>query len=288
MRPIQEPRPQGRPQAEPKDMDIMSNDAAALRGNWNYPTSVKFGCGRDEFGRDAGLFGLGLQQHAQEIGQRRVDLQLFARQVGFGKILCLHLHPGADRGQDALGDVGPAALAQQQARPAQLLQIGGPGGGQFQQSVILVDPAARHIARLGVILAEARKFLHQRHEPARCRARAHLFPGLFGFGDIFGDLLRGIADLGGEAWDIIKGVIKEAVGLPSDLLNGLLGGFSGVLILVALGLCAISIALVAYLKCQMNRLDRKIEMLSMPRVPMGTAGRKGRRTRETTKLLNDM
>jgi alcohol dehydrogenase class IV len=24
----------------------MSNDAAALRGNWNYPTSVKFGCGR--------------------------------------------------------------------------------------------------------------------------------------------------------------------------------------------------------------------------------------------------
>ena len=46
MRPIQEPRPQGRPQAEPKDMDIMSNDAAALRGNWNYPTSVKFGCGR--------------------------------------------------------------------------------------------------------------------------------------------------------------------------------------------------------------------------------------------------
>ena len=113
-------------------------------------------------------------------------------------------------------------------------------------------------------------------------------PRLFGFGDIFGDLLRGIADLGGEAWDIIKGVIKEAVGLPSDLLNGLLGGFSGVLILVALGLCAISIALVAYLKCQMNRLDRKIEMLSMPRVPMGTAGRKGRRTRETTKLLNDM
>ena len=24
----------------------MSIDAAALRGNWNYPTSVKFGCGR--------------------------------------------------------------------------------------------------------------------------------------------------------------------------------------------------------------------------------------------------
>ena len=24
----------------------MTLDAAALRGNWNYPTSVKFGCGR--------------------------------------------------------------------------------------------------------------------------------------------------------------------------------------------------------------------------------------------------
>ena len=24
----------------------MTTDAAALRGNWNYPTSVKFGCGR--------------------------------------------------------------------------------------------------------------------------------------------------------------------------------------------------------------------------------------------------
>src|SRR5690349_21942577 len=30
----------------PKDKAIMTLDAAALRGNWNYPTSVKFGCGR--------------------------------------------------------------------------------------------------------------------------------------------------------------------------------------------------------------------------------------------------
>src|SRR5215208_6861750 len=32
--------------AKPKDLCTMNTDAAALRGNWNYPTSVKFGCGR--------------------------------------------------------------------------------------------------------------------------------------------------------------------------------------------------------------------------------------------------
>ena len=54
-RPIFSPFPAGRNwlecghsglKAKPKDPTKMNTDAAALRGNWNYPTSVKFGCGR--------------------------------------------------------------------------------------------------------------------------------------------------------------------------------------------------------------------------------------------------
>jgi len=101
-------------------------------------------------------------------------------------------------------------------------------------------------------------------------------PALFGFGDLFGDLLRGIASVGSDVWDAVKDVIKEALGLPKELFDGLIGGLSGALILTALGLCAVSIGLVAYLKCQMNRLDRKIDALSgagINRATMGSAGR---------------
>ena len=39
----------------------MSIDAAALRGNWNYPTSVKFGCGRIKE----------LANHCEALGMKR-------------------------------------------------------------------------------------------------------------------------------------------------------------------------------------------------------------------------
>lgn len=101
-------------------------------------------------------------------------------------------------------------------------------------------------------------------------------PGLFGFGDLFGDLLRGIAGVGSDVWDAVKDVIKEALGIPGDLLGGLMDVISGVLIIVALGLCAISIGMVIYLKCQMQALNRKIDALStagLSRASMGAMER---------------
>jgi len=119
-------------------------------------------------------------------------------------------------------------------------------------------------------------------------------PGLFGFGDLFGDLLRGIAGVGSDVWDAVKDVIKEALGLPGSLIGGILDGIADVLLIVALGLCVISIGIIAYLKWQMNKLDRKLDMISAhmlgggaPTMQMGTMGRRrgGSRKREQSSLL---
>lgn len=96
-------------------------------------------------------------------------------------------------------------------------------------------------------------------------------PKLFGFNNIFGDLFKELATIGGDAWDVVKGVIKEAVGLPGEFIDGLIGGVSGALILAALGLCAVSIGLIIYLRCQMRTIDRKIEMLAARGI--GSSGR---------------
>jgi uncharacterized coiled-coil protein SlyX len=118
-------------------------------------------------------------------------------------------------------------------------------------------------------------------------------PGLFGFGGIFGDLLNEIKELGGDAWDIVKDVIREAAKIPGNFLDDLLGGLGDIFIVIAIGLCIIAVALCAYLKCQINALERKIDMISAtaagraPVMQMGTMGRSSRRKKEQTPLMQE-
>ena len=134
--------------------------------------------------RHARLFRLGLEKHPQEIGQRRIHLDLFAPVLDLREILGLDLHAGLDRRQDAFGNVGPAPLAQEKPRPAKFLDGRGPGRGQFQKRVVLEDPRARHVARLRVILAEPRQFAHHRQETAGLRAGLDAGPGVLWPGDV--------------------------------------------------------------------------------------------------------
>ena len=125
-------------------------------------------------------FRFRLEQDAQQVGQRRVDLHLVARDIDLRHILGPHLQPFLDRGQDTVGDFGLATFAQQKARPAQFFDRGRPGRGQFQQRVVLHHPAARHVLRLRIGFAEPGQRLDHGQEPTGRGAGLDPLPGLVG------------------------------------------------------------------------------------------------------------
>lgn len=107
----------------------------------------------DELGRDACAFGLGLEQNPQQIGQRRVHLQLVALAVGLRHVGGFASHACGHGFQNAFGDF-PAGLAQQQTGAVQLFAVRGFEARQFDQCVILEHAIARDIAGPGVILTK--------------------------------------------------------------------------------------------------------------------------------------
>ena len=63
-----------------------------------------------------------------------------------------------------------------------------PGRGQLDQRVVLEDAAARHVAALGIGLAEPRQLAHHGEELARLGARLDPLPGLVGLGPVGGGI----------------------------------------------------------------------------------------------------
>ena len=138
----------------------------------------------DELGRDACAFGLGLEQNPQQIGQRRVHLQLVALAVGLRHVGGFASHACGHGFQNAFGDFPLAGLAQQQTGAVQLFAVRGFEARQFDQCVILEHAIARDIAGAGVILTKGGQFADDRQKLGRIGPGLDPLPRILRLGHI--------------------------------------------------------------------------------------------------------
>ena len=118
--------------------------------------------------------------YAQQVRQRRVHVELVARRIGLRQVFLGAVDAFLHGGQDAIGDLTLAGLAQEQPRAAEVGHVGRLGRGQFDQRVILEHPRAGDVALLGVVFPEGRQRAHDGKEARRVGARLDPHPGLFG------------------------------------------------------------------------------------------------------------
>ena len=143
---------------------------------------VQFRGRGDQLGRHARRVGLGLEQHAQKVGQ--CGIAGLAGLVGLGLGQILGFDPCLDGGQDAIGDIALARFPQQQAGPAQVGLGQGLGRGDLDHRVVLQHAGPGNVAFLGIGFAEPGQFAQDCQEARRVGAGPNLLPGFLGTGDI--------------------------------------------------------------------------------------------------------